>query len=195
MERLFLLNILVLLIIILFLLIYILRSPNENCNQESSTPPPAIQPKPKETSVVGESKVVMLKPPAKPVEKSAVIPKQDLDKAFKNEEYDDTNFDHKYEESKRDEVDAKDIEEPMYLEQAETPVENNELQKRVCLDYMQVESASRSIVRGKNISDDDEESLRKLKGTELLSKVLEQMNGKFTDQASDLIDRLGLINN
>lgn len=177
------------------MLMYILYSPKENYNQESSTPPPVVKPKSKETSIVGESKVVMLKPPTKPIAKSAMLPKQELDKAFENEEYDDTKFDHKYEETKQNGVDAKDIEEPMYLEQAETPIENVELQKKVCLDYMQVESASRSIVRGGNVSEDDEESLRKLRGTELLSKVLEQMNGKFTDQASDLIDRLGLINN
>ncbi len=195
MEQLFLLTILVLQLIILLLLISALHPRKESNNQESITPTPAIEPKPNETSIIGESKVVMLKPPTKPIKKSATIPQQELNKAFVNEKYDDSIFDHKYKESKQDGVDTKDNEEPIYLEQTETPIENIELQKRVCLDYMQVESASRSIVRGENISDEDEESLRKLRGTELLNKVLEQMNGKFTDRAIDLIDKCGISQN
>lgn len=191
MEQLFLLNILVLQLITLLLVVYLLLPRKEKNHQENIAPTPAIELKPNETSILGESKVVMLKPPTKPIEKSATIPQQELNKAFVNEKYDNSIFDHNYKESNQEGAGA-DIEEPIYLEQKETPIENIELQKRVCLDYMQVESASRSIVRGDNISEDDEESLRKLRGTELLNKVLEQMNGKFTDRANDLIERCGI---
>lgn len=188
MEEIILSIFLILLIIILCLLCYILYPPKvrfENSPDEVSV----VKAKQSSSSIVGASSAVMLKPI--PKTKTPVVPKEELKKVFENETYNDEDIDHEYDdETSDDEVTTED---PIYLEDEVIQSMNNELQKKVCLDYFQVESASRAVAKGGDFTEDNKDTIRKLRGTELLSKVLEQMNGKYSDSASDLIDKLGLI--
>ncbi len=188
MAKIILLIILLLLVVILLLLRHIQSLPKYNI-EDAPKEVPIVRPQPHSSSVIGVSTAVMLEPKPKPTPQSPVIPKDELDEAFGTAEYDGVDMDYEYDSVvTEDEMEAED---PISLDR-DMPADNVEFQQKECLDYMQVDSASRAMVRGSDFTDEDKESLRKLRGTELLSRVLEQMNGRFTDSASDLINKLDL---
>ena len=190
MEKIILLIILLLLVVILLLLRHIQSLPKYNI-EDAPKEVPIVRPQPRSSSVIGVSTAVMLepKPAPKPTPQSLVIPKDELDEAFGTAKYDGVDMDYEYDSVvTEDEMEAED---PISLDR-DMPADNVEFQQKECLDYMQVDSASRAMVRGSDFTDEDKESLRKLRGTKLLSRVLEQMNGRFTDSASDLINKLDL---
>ncbi len=161
-------------------------------SKQSDTPPQVIKPKVETSSIVGTSKSVMLESKPEPKPKSVVIPTEELEEVFASNDIDAESFECDYEQDESTEL--VEEQEPVFLEKIEETSENIELQKKVCLDYMQVQSASRALVKGDEFTEDNIETYKKLRGTQLMSAVIESMNGKFSNAASDLIDNLELLN-
>lgn len=200
MEKIGLIIILLLLIIIVILIKIILIQPTEPLVQtiEKVEEVVAQEVKPnKPSSVVGATNVVVLKPAPKPIPK--VIPKEELKEAFENEPYhiDDAEMEYSKEENE-DLATQEEVEAEATLPTDEQTVvdEVEKAQQKKCLDYFQIEDASRVLSRGIDPTEENKATIAEMRGTLLFESVLAQLNGGLSDKANELLDKLDIqLNN
>ena len=193
MSQILLLIIVVQCAVILVLLHHIFFPPKVEHSEQSSETPEVIKPKIGTSSIIGTSKAAMLE--LKPESKSrlkpkrAIVPQEELEDVFASNYINAESFECTYDQQENTELIEE--QEPIFLEEAS---ENIELQKKVCLDYMQIYAASKALVKGEEFTEDNIDTYKKLRGTQLMSAVIKSMNGKYSNAASDLIDNLELLN-
>ena len=192
MEKIGLIIILLLLIIIVILLKIIIIQPNEPMVEKVEKVVAQIE-KQKPSPVVGSTNAVILKPAPKPISK--VIPKEELKEAFENEPYniDDDAIEYPKEENE-DLATQEEVEAEATVSTNEKTVvdEIEEIQQKKCLDYLQIEDASRALSKGIDLTDENKTTIAEMKGTLLLESVIAQLNGELAEKANDWIDKLGI---
>lgn len=140
------------------------------------TPKPDEMPQTPEPidSIVGKTYSEKLVPPPPPIP-AAQIGKRDLDDAFIHTEFSSEFTD---DESNSDDDDAEDISEAekrevLNIEGRDAHIENEQLQRKQCLDYSQISDCVRKVARNETLNIEDDETMRKLEGTDIDLKLKE----------------------
>lgn len=139
-----------------------------------STPNHEEHPKPiksDNTSVMGATKSIALIAKPKEQEKhTARVAQEDIDDLFNSPELD---IDVEEEHDEQEEIEDKD---DVIKTQGEAIEEDQEIQRVTCLDYQQIESSAKSVIRGKAISSDSKHALQQMEGTALFEQLTKAIN-------------------
>lgn len=140
-----------------------------------SAPNHKDQPKPiksDSTSVMGATKSIALIAKPKEQEKhTARVAQEDIDDLFNGSPELDIDV-----EEEHDEQEGIEDRDDVINTQGEAIEEDREIQRVTCLDYQQIESSAKSVIRGKAISSDSKHTLQQMEGTALFEQLTKAIN-------------------